>query len=277
MWRYSGAVVIERDNGIRGPPDQWHDLTAMGTCASVHAPGATVESNRERSSRRAGRNDPDSRSCGATSKGRACRDQRLQRQHRPGMGIAGGTTVNNAGCHQSMVGARALTFLPDSSGSTPTAPSTSKGIAMAIKGIHLFQSVAGICVRNSRLASAALALAGRPPRSRSCKTVTSKCRSASRRRANRVCRIPPPASALSCHPASRSRPTATTARDIIAHVFIDGESWVWIYRAGDHTPVPAGGPQNTHRRDTGRRHPGRLQPRLVDRWNLHFTGALPLS
>ena len=44
-WTYSGAVVIEQDNGIRVHLDQWHDLTAMGP-AHLYAPGATVESNR---------------------------------------------------------------------------------------------------------------------------------------------------------------------------------------------------------------------------------------
>lgn len=44
-WTYSGAVVIEQDNGIRVSLDQWHDLTAMGP-AHLYAPGATVESNR---------------------------------------------------------------------------------------------------------------------------------------------------------------------------------------------------------------------------------------
>jgi len=44
-WTYSGAVVIEQDNGIRVDLDQWHDLTAMGP-AHLYAPGATVESDR---------------------------------------------------------------------------------------------------------------------------------------------------------------------------------------------------------------------------------------
>lgn len=44
-WKYSGAVVIEQDNGIRVDLDQWDDLTAMGP-AHLYAPGATVESNR---------------------------------------------------------------------------------------------------------------------------------------------------------------------------------------------------------------------------------------
>ncbi len=44
-WTFSGAVVIEQDNGIRVDLDQWHDLTAIGP-AHLYAPGATVESNR---------------------------------------------------------------------------------------------------------------------------------------------------------------------------------------------------------------------------------------
>lgn len=44
-WTYSGAVVIEQDNGIRVDLDQWHDLTAIGP-ARLYAPGATVTSNR---------------------------------------------------------------------------------------------------------------------------------------------------------------------------------------------------------------------------------------
>jgi hypothetical protein len=44
-WTYSGAVVIDQDNGIRVHLDQWHDLTAMGP-AHLYASGATVESNR---------------------------------------------------------------------------------------------------------------------------------------------------------------------------------------------------------------------------------------
>jgi hypothetical protein len=44
-WTYSGAVVIEQDNGIRVHLDQWHDLTAIGP-AHLYAAGATVQSNR---------------------------------------------------------------------------------------------------------------------------------------------------------------------------------------------------------------------------------------
>jgi hypothetical protein len=45
-WRYSGAVVLEQDNGIRVELDQWHDLTAMGPAHLYATPGATVQSNR---------------------------------------------------------------------------------------------------------------------------------------------------------------------------------------------------------------------------------------
>jgi hypothetical protein len=44
-WTYSGAVVIEQDNGIRVSLDQWHDLTAMGP-VHLYAKGATVQANR---------------------------------------------------------------------------------------------------------------------------------------------------------------------------------------------------------------------------------------
>ena len=45
-WQYSGAVVIDQDNGIRVELDQWHDLTAMGPVHLFATPGATVQSNR---------------------------------------------------------------------------------------------------------------------------------------------------------------------------------------------------------------------------------------
>jgi len=96
-WTYSGAVVIEQDNGIRVDLDQWHNLTAMGP-AHLYAPGATVESNRGDVIGAGGEGTNLSFTIVWKDKqGRHTETNDYTGSIDPEWGTLGGTTVNNAG------------------------------------------------------------------------------------------------------------------------------------------------------------------------------------
>lgn len=96
-WTYSGAVVIDQDNGIRVDLDQWHDLTAIGP-AHLYAPGATVASNRGAVIGAGGENTNLSFTIvWYDNRGGQAETNDYQGSIDPESGALGGTTVNNAG------------------------------------------------------------------------------------------------------------------------------------------------------------------------------------
>jgi hypothetical protein len=102
-WTYSGAVVIEQDNGIRVDLDQWHDLTAMGP-VHLYAPGATVESNRGDVIGAGGeRTNLSFTIVWKDKQGRHAETNDYTGQIDPASGSLRGTTVNNAGVTNAWV------------------------------------------------------------------------------------------------------------------------------------------------------------------------------
>ncbi|HNM86204.1 MAG TPA: hypothetical protein PKI77_16980 [Mycobacterium sp.] len=152
---------------------------------------------------------------------------------------------------------------------------------MAIKGIHPFGSVAGICVLVTATGTVALALAGpaaAKPFVQDSYIEVPQCQPAT----SQLCpQIPTASIGAVMSPSVTFTANSNHCSDIIAHVFIDGEEFGSdLLEPGETTPqfpLEDLKPHTVGIQAEGI--PGGCNRGWVDAWGgtLHFTGTLPLS